>query len=68
MLGYICGAIFRGVLDGTKDLSCIQSHIPSSMVPMPRALEVQRKLLSIRCVSIHRAIVYSALVLAIFDV
>lgn len=68
MLEYICGAIFKDVLNGTKDLSCMQSHISSPVIPISRALEMQRKLLSICCVNIHRAIVYSTLILAIFDV
>lgn len=51
MLGYICDAIFRGVLDGTNNGICRQPDIPPPMVPTPLEPEVQRTLLSIRCVS-----------------
>lgn len=53
MLGYICDAIFKGVLDGTNDDICRQPHIPPYTVPTPLEPEVQRTLLSIRCVSNH---------------
>ncbi|KAM0794140.1 hypothetical protein BDR22DRAFT_717331 [Usnea florida] len=46
MLGYICDAIFRGVLDGTNGVVCPQPSAPPPTVPKP---EDQRKLLSIRC-------------------
>ena len=51
MVGYICDAIFRGVLNGTDDLVCPQPAIPPPTVPTPRTPEVQHTLLSIRCVS-----------------
>ena len=51
MLGYICGAIFRGVLDGTNDTFCLQPQIPPPNTPTPLSTEVQQTLLSIRCVS-----------------
>ena len=47
MLGYICDAIFRGVLSGTNDSICPQPD-PSSPAPTPRPPKV---LLSIQCVS-----------------
>ena len=53
MLGYICDAIFRGVLNGTDDLVCDQPEIPPPMNPTPKPLDVQQTLLSLRCVSIH---------------
>lgn len=53
MFGYICAAIFRGVLDGTNNAVCSQPTIPPPTVPTPKAPEVQRTLLSIRCVSNH---------------
>ena len=52
MLGYICGAIFRGVLDGTNDMLCPQPQSPPPTSPPITSPEVPRKLLSIRCVSI----------------
>ena len=51
MFGYICDAIFRGVLDGTNDTVCPQPAIPPPRVPTPKDPEVQRILLSLRCVS-----------------
>ena len=51
MLGYICDAIFRGVLDGTNGVVCPQPSVPPPTVPNPKPLEDQRTLLSIRCVS-----------------
>lgn len=51
MLGYICDAIFRGVLDGTNGRFCHQPDIPPPTVPTPLKAEEQRTLLSIRCVS-----------------
>ena len=58
MLGYICGAIFRGVLDGTNGALCRQPDIPPPTVPTPRPSDVQQKLLSIRCVSNNLATAY----------
>ena len=51
MLGYISGAIFRSVLDGTNNDICPQPAIPPPLTPSPKPLAVQQKLLSIRCVS-----------------
>ena len=51
MLGYICGAIFRGVLDGTNNTLCRQPLSPPPTVPKPLPLYEQQILLSIRCVS-----------------
>ena len=51
MLGYICDAIFRGVLDGTNDKVCSQPLVPPPTVPSPKSTQDQRVLLSIRCVS-----------------
>ena len=51
MLGYICGAIFRSVLDGTNDTLCPQPQSPPPNTPKPLLPDVQQKLLSIRCVS-----------------
>lgn len=61
MLGYLCGAIFRGVLDGTNDALCRQPDIPPSTVPTPRSSDVQQTLLSIRCVSNNLATARHAL-------
>ena len=51
MLGYICDAIFRGVLDGTNGVVCPQPLVPPPTVPTPKSGGDQRRLLSIRCVS-----------------
>ena len=51
MLGYTCDAIFRGVLNGTDDSVCPQPAAPPPTDPTPRPVEVQHKLLSLRCVS-----------------
>ena len=51
MLGYICDAIFRDVLDGTNNGVCPQPPVPPPTVPKPFSVEDQGKLLSIRCVS-----------------
>ena len=48
MFGYICDAIFRGVLDGTNSKVCLQPTPKDSTPPTPG---VQRQLLSLRCVS-----------------
>lgn len=69
MLGYICGAIFRNVLDGNGgSILCPRPDTPPPTVPMPKDPIVQQHLLSTRCVSIHLAIVYCALRLAISEV
>lgn len=49
MLGYICGAIFRGVLDGTNQTLCHQPHSPPPTVPRPLPLDKQHILLATRC-------------------
>ena len=67
MLGYICGAIFRGVLDGTNDPLCPQPAIPPPKTPSPKSPDVQHILLSIRCVSIHLNIVYFASIPGVSD-
>lgn len=51
MLGYVSGAVFRGVLDGTNDALCPQPDIPPPLAPSPQPLDVRQRLLSIRCVS-----------------
>ncbi len=51
MLGYICDAIFRGVLDGTNNNICVQPATPPPTKSTPERPEVQRVLLSLRCVS-----------------
>ena len=51
MLGYICDAIFRGVLSGTDDSVCRQPAVPPPTAPPPNRLDDQHALLSIRCVS-----------------
>ena len=56
MLGYICDAIFRGVLDGTNGKVCSQPSVPPPTVPTPLPPEVQRVLLSMRCVSSYPSI------------
>ena len=58
MLGYICDAIFRGVLNGTDNSICPQP-IPSSTVPppTPRPPKVQHTLLSIQCVSNNNSLI-----------
>ena len=56
MLGYICDAIFRGVLNGTDNSVCCQPASPPPTVPTPRPPKVQQTLLSIRCVSNYQLI------------
>ena len=50
MMGYICGAAFRGVLDGTNPSICPQPVSPPPTVP-PKILPDSVKLLQINCVS-----------------
>ena len=51
MFGYICDAIFRGVLNGTDNSICVQPDAPPPKDPLARSIEVQHVLLSVRCVS-----------------
>ncbi len=51
MLGYICDAIFKDVRDGTNNNKCSQSRSPPSKFFSPRDSTVQRRLLSMSCVS-----------------
>lgn len=67
MLGYICGVIFKGVLDGTKGDLCHQPEIPPPTAPPVEVPEWRRNLLTINCVSIHLAVVYCPLELAVSD-
>ncbi len=51
ILGYISGAIFRGVLDGTNNKHCVQPANPPPRIRKPVSLKDQHTLLSIPCVS-----------------
>jgi MFS family permease len=51
MMGYICGAAFRNVLDGTNEKFCPQPVGPSHRTPKPPSTEDQIKLLRTNCVS-----------------
>ena len=64
MLGYMCGAIFRGILDGTNNAQCVQPVVP----PQNPTPEQQQKLLSTRCVSTILFTACSALTSAVSDV
>ena len=68
MLGYISGAIFRGVLDGTNSTLCLQPKSPPPKTPEPLPLHVQQTLLSIRCVSKKLATACCALERAVSNV
>ena len=68
MLGYICDAMFKGVLDGTNNAICQQPLSPPPTTPDPLPPAVQKTLLSLRCVSKKLAAACCALRLAVLDV
>lgn len=58
MMGYLCGAAFRGVLHGTDGTYCIQ---PDRNNTSPRSQDEQVKLLALRCVSVSLIIEHRVL-------
>lgn len=58
MMGYFCGAAFRGIRDGTNNDVCPQ---PDHKRTSPPTQQVQEKLLSLRCVSISLIIEHRVL-------
>lgn len=57
MIGYLSGAAFRSVLDGTKDNLCPQPASPPPFTPSPLSSDKQKMLLALRCVSASLMIV-----------